>query len=306
MVKSIADWPFHIRLGNVLGGYLKYIVKMLYPKGLAVLYPFPSGSLPMWQPIVCFLILAAVTAAVIYTARRRRYLAVGWLWYLGTLVPVIGLVQIGLQMTADRYTYLPSIGIFIMVAWGAGELLAKWRYRKLGLGIAAAIVLTILLICTRKQVRYWQDSITLFGRTLAVTEKNFLMHNNYGLELFKKGHLVEAAVHFDKALQINPGFSKARDNKGRVLLQQGKFDAAIAQFTEVTAARPDSPEAHYLLGVAYARKGEFEQSIPSFKMALRLKPDWPEAYNDLALAYLLLGRYERFGLNRIIRLRLTI
>jgi Tfp pilus assembly protein PilF len=288
----ITTAPLNVRISNALVSYISYIVKIVYPRHLAVLYPHPGDSLPSWQPFVCFVILTAISTGVIYTARRRRYLVTGWLWYLGTLVPVIGLVQVGAQAMADRYTYLPSIGIFIMAAWGAGELLGKWRYRRSGLGIAAAIVLVILLICTRRQVRYWQNSITLFGHTLAITEKNFLMHNNYGLEMFNKGQLDEAAVHFDKALQINPSFSKARSNKGRVLLEQGKFDAAIAQITEVTVDKPDWAEAHYLLGVAYARKGELEQSIPSFKTALRLRPDWPEAYNDLALAYLLLGRYE--------------
>jgi Tfp pilus assembly protein PilF len=287
----ITTAPLNIRISNVLVSYVSYIVKMVYPRHLAVLYPHPGDSLPKWQPIVCFMILAAISAGVIYMSRQRRYLVVGWLWYLGTLVPVIGLVQVGAQATADRYTYLPSIGIFIMIAWGGGELLAERRYRRWGLGIAAGIVLVILLICTRKQVRYWQNSITLFGHTLAVTENNFIMQNNYGVELFKKGQLDEAAVHFDKSLQINPGFSKARSNKGKVFLEQGKFDAAIAQFTEMAAARPDA-EAHYLLGAAYARKGEFERSIQPFKAALSLRPDWPKAYNDLALAYLLLGKYE--------------
>lgn len=289
----ITTAPLNIRISNALVSYVSYIVKMFYPRRLAVLYPHPGDSLPKWQPIVCFLILAAISAGVIYLARRRRYLAVGWLWYLGTMVPVIGLVQVGAQAMADRYTYLPLIGIFIMIAWLAAELTAKWRHRNAALGTVAMVVLAILLICTRRQVRYWQNSLSLFGHALTVTENNFIMHNNYGAELFEKGRFDEAAAHFNKALQINQNFLDARASIGRVFLEQGKFDEAIALFTELLDARPDWPEAHYLLGAAYARKGDYKRSIPPFKAALRLRPDWPEAYNDLALAYLLLGDYEQ-------------
>ncbi|MDD5063916.1 MAG: tetratricopeptide repeat protein [Phycisphaerae bacterium] len=288
----ITTAPLNVRISNALVSYVSYMVKTVYPKRLAVLYPHPTDSLPKWEPIVCFVLLAAITAGVIYLARRQRYLATGWLWYLGTLVPVIGLVQVGAQAMADRYTYLPSIGIFIMAAWGAGELLAKRRYQKLAMGTAAGIVLAILMICTHKQVSYWQNSSTLFGHTLAVTEKNFIMHDNYGVELLNAGQLDEAAKQFDKSLQINPEYLKALSHKGKVLLEQGKFNEAITWFTEMVRTVPDYPDVQYLLGVSYARKGEYEKSVPLFEAALRLKPNWPDAYNDLALAYLLIGKYE--------------
>ncbi|MFA5252280.1 MAG: tetratricopeptide repeat protein, partial [Phycisphaerae bacterium] len=212
--------------------------------------------------------------------------------YLGTLVPVIGVIQVGAQAMADRYTYLPLIGILIMVSWGTADLTAKWRHKNAVLGITASVILVAILICTNKQVRYWQNSSTLFSHTLAVTEKNFIMHDNYGVELLNAGRLDEAAKQFDEALQINPDYLKARSHKGRVFLEQGKFNEAITIFAEMVRTTPDYPDAQYLLGVTYARKGEFEKSIPFFEAALRLRPNWPDAYNDLALAYLLLGKYE--------------
>lgn len=288
----ITTAPLNIRISNALVSYVSYIAKTFYPRRLAVLYPHPADSLPIWGPIVSFAILATITVVVICLARRRRYLATGWLWYLGTLVPVIGLVQVGAQAMADRYTYLPSIGFFIMVAWGIGELSAKWRHQKLVMGTATGIVLAVLMVCTHKQVSYWRNSSTLFSHTLAVTKKNFIMHDNYGVELLNAGRLEEAAKQFDKALQINPDYLKARSHKGKALLEQGKFNEAISWFAEMVRTVPEYPDAQYLLGVTYARKGEYEKSIPLFEAALRLRPNWPDAYNDLALAYLLLGKYE--------------
>lgn len=291
-IMRITSSPVSVRISNALVSYLNYIVKMFYPNRLAVLYPHPSDSLPTWQPVFSLMILAGISAGIIYMARRRGYLVVGWLWYIGTLVPVIGLVQVGAQAMADRYTYLPLVGIFIMVAWGAAEFGTKWRYRSMGFGVAGGVVLAALLICTRIQVRYWQDSLTLFGHTLAVTENNFIMHNKYGTELLKKDKLDESAKHFNAALQINPLYPEAHKNKGRVLLEQGEYDEAIAVFGELLRARPDWADVHYYLGVAYVRKGQLNQAVEHFKATVRLSPDWPEAYHDLASVYLLLGKYD--------------
>jgi Flp pilus assembly protein TadD len=279
-----------VRIANSLVSYLRYIKKMIYPSQLAVFYPYHSLSLLL--AIACLVILVVVTVAVIYVGRRRRYLPVGWFWYVGTMVPVIGLVQVGSQSIADRYTYVPLIGLFIMIAWGASELSARWRYQKIVLAICSATVLTILLISTRMQVSHWQSSFTLFEHTLAVTEGNSITHNHYGAFLLEQGRFGQALAQFNEALRISPGFHEARKNKGSALLDMGKFDEAIATFNELLRAAPDWPNAHYWLGVAYGRKGAYEQAIRPFKEALRLSPDWPEAYNDLALVYLLLGNYD--------------
>jgi tetratricopeptide (TPR) repeat protein len=279
-----------VRIANSLVSYLRYVTKMIYPSRLAVFYPYHSLSLLL--AIACLVILAVVTVAVIYAGRRRRYLTVGWLWYLGTLVPVIGLVQVGSQSMADRYTYVPLIGLFIIIAWGVSDVSARWRYQKIVLTICYATVLTILLISTRMQVRHWQNSFTLFERTLAVTEDNSITNNHYGAFLLEQGRFEKALAQFNEALRISPGFHEAHKNKGSALLDMGKFDEAIATFGELLLAAPDWPNAHYWLGVAYARKGAYQQAIKPFKEALQLSPDWPEAYNDLALVYLLLGRYD--------------
>ena len=279
-----------VRIANSLVSYLRYVAKMIYPGRLAVFYPYHSLSLLL--AIACFVILVAVTAAVIYVGRRRQYLPVGWFWYVGTMVPVIGLVQVGSQSIADRYTYVPLIGLFIIIAWGVSELSARWRYQKIVLGICSATVLTILLISTRMQVRHWQNSFTLFEHTLAVTEGNSITHNHYGAFLLQQSRFDQALAQFDEALRISPGFHEARKYRGSALLDMGKFDEAIATFGELLLAAPDWPDAHYWLGVAYARKGAYQQAIKPFKEALRLSPGWPEAYNDLALVYLLLANYD--------------
>jgi len=278
------SYSLGVRISNAIVCYIGYILKMVYPVRLAVLYPHPGNSLPMWQPIVSLLIIAAATAVVIYAGRRWRYLAVGWFWYLGTLVPVIGLVQVGAQAMADRYTYLPSIGIFIMVGWGIGGLAAKWRYRQTVLGICAGVVLAAFLICTRLQVRYWQDNFKLFGHSVAVTENNFLMHDSYGGALFEKGQLNESIAQFKEALRINPKYLGAKRNIGIVFLKQGKTDEGIKVLTEVVNSKGQWPKAHNYLGLAYAEKGEFDTAIQHYKEAVRLKGDYVEAIANLGIA----------------------
>ena len=241
-------FPLIFRIVNTPIFYLTYIAKMIWPSRLAVFYPHPVDKFSMWQAVLGALLLLGISIWVICLARSRRYLLVGWLWYLGTLVPVIGLVQVGAQGVADRYTYLPLIGIFIMVAWGVGELLAKWRFRRIVLGISAGLVLAVLLICTRMQVRYWQNSAALFEHALKVTSSNYVAHFCLADYLREQGSPDKAVTHFTKALQIRPDYAEAHGNLGYVLAYQGKLGEAIAHLTE----------------------------------ALRLKPDWVEPMNNLA------------------------
>ena len=279
---AIEHLPLNIRIANALVSYLSYIGKMVYPSGLAVLYPHRNDDLMTWQPIVCFIILAVVSAGIIHIARRRRFLAAGWLWYLGTLVPVIGLVQVGGQAMADRYTYLPSIGIFIMVAWGAAELPGRWRYRKIGLGITAGVILVALLICTRMQMRYWRDDFTLFGHAIEVTKDNFFMHNKYGGILGQKGRLEESIRHCTEAVRINPQCFEAYNNIGASLLRQGKFDKAIECFNKALQINPRYSMAWNNLGTVYAHKGKIKDAISSWNKILELDPECDEAINNLA------------------------
>ncbi len=280
------------RIGNALVSYVHYITKMIYPSRLAVFYPHPSTRLPLWQPIVCFIVLAVVSAGIIRTARRRRWLAVGWLWYLGTLIPVIGLVQAGSQAMANRYTYVPAIGIFIIVAWSANQFLSRWRYRRICLGISAGLLFAVLLICTRVQVKYWQNNLTLYKHVLAVTENNSLIHNSFGCALFEKGQLDEAITQLKEAVRISPKFALARSNLGKVFLKQGKVNEAIVCFKEVLRIRKDLPDAHYYLGLAKVKQERHDDAITHFSEALRLKPDYINARLHLGYTLFKLGRIQ--------------
>jgi len=292
-VAQVEYLPPSFRIANALASYISYFNKMIYPSKLAIFYPHPGYSLSALQAIVCFIKLAAVSAVVIYMARRRRYLIVGWLWYLGTLVPVIGLVQVGAQAMADRYTYLPSIGIFIMVAWGAAELFSKWRYRKIGLGVSAGLLLTVLLICTRMQVRHWQNTFTLFGHARKVTRSNPITHNNYGYSLLERGQLDEAIREFREALRLEPKHSKAHNNLGKVLIMKNKISEAIEEFREAVRLKPDFLKAYNNLGLAYARLGKYELAMQNFNEALKLEPDNPYVYYNMALAMSEQGQYDQ-------------
>jgi tetratricopeptide (TPR) repeat protein len=278
-----------LRTANALVSYVRYINKLLYPGHLAAFYPFME--LPIWQLLASNIVLFCISLFVIY-ASRRRYLAVGWLWYLGTLVPVIGLVQVGLQGMADRYTYLPSIGIFIMVAWGIPELLAKLRHKNIVLGILSGLILVALSICTRTQVKHWQDTFTLFDHTLAVTGDNFVVHRHYGNALARRGQLDKALVHFNEALRINPQCLDARNDIGMVFLAQGRVDKAIECFNDVLRLRPDYPNAHINLGLALAAQAEYDKAIEHLSRALQVKSDWPEVYYYLGLVYQRQGKYK--------------
>ncbi|MHC4625094.1 MAG: tetratricopeptide repeat protein, partial [Planctomycetota bacterium] len=219
-------------------------------------------------------------------------LAVGWFWYLGTLAPVIGLVQAGSQAMADRFTYVPSIGILIMVAWGAAELFPKWRYRSVVLPIAVALLLGAMLVRTRNQVRLWKDNLTLFGHTLAITENNPIIENSYACALFEDGKLDEAVVHLEKALRISPGFALYCNNLGRVLLKQGKADKAITCFNQVLHTKKDLPDVHYFLGLAKVKQGRHNDAITHFSEALQLKDDYVDAHLQLAYSLFTVGRIQ--------------
>jgi len=292
-VVKIDLMPFDIRITNALASYVTYLAKMIYPASLAPLYPLKY--LPTWQPIISFFILVVISAIVIYWARRRPYLIVGWLWYLGTLVPVIGLLQVGVQAYADRYTYLPLLGIFIMIAWFAAELTAKWRRRKLAIGISISAVLMItaaLLICTQNQVRKWRDNCTLYKHTLAVTENNGIMHYNYGCALLNDKEDFETAIeHFKKTLQIRPTKVSALNNWGVALQRLGKEQEAIEKWNQSIQIDPDNPNTNYHLGMALKRQQKYEDAAGHFEKSLQLKPVW-YVHSSLGDIYFQMGKID--------------
>ena len=277
--------PLPLRMGNAVVSYVAYLVQLVYPAGLAVLYPFPESDLPMWKVAGALLLLAAICGGVVALRRRCPYLLVGWLWYLGMLLPVIGLVQVGLQSMADRYTYLTQIGLCIALAWGVAQFTQSWPYRGWVCGIASALVVATLLGCAWQQTSYWRDNQTLWTHTLACTSKNYVAHNNLGLAIADVNRLQEAIEHFQQAIRFNPKYPEAHNNLGFALLLTGQFQTAIKHCEQAVQLKPDFPEAYNNLGIALLQAGQAEEAMKNFKQALYLKPDYINACNNLALAY---------------------
>ena len=293
-VISLGATPLNLRVANALVSYVAYIGQMLWPARLAVLYPY-AQSLPGWWTAGAFLGLMAISVAVIRAGPRRPYLLVGWLWYLGTLVPVIGLIQVGDQARADRYTYIPLIGLFIVVAWGVPDLMVRWPFRRIALPAAAGLVSLACVIAARGQLRYWQDSTTLWTHALAVTTGNTIVHNNLGVVLADQGKLEEAIAHYSEALRIKADSADAHNNLGVALADQGKLEEAIAHYSEALRIQPDYADAHNNLGVALADQGKLDEAIAHFSEALRIKPDYIKARDNLRLTLVSRGNRPYSG-----------
>jgi Flp pilus assembly protein TadD len=282
-VAGLERVPLSLRLANAPASYLAYIGKMLWPVRLAAFYPLGTSA-PVLQASIGALLLIGVTILAIRAGQRHGYFLVGWLWYVGTLIPVIGLVQVGGQSMADRYTYVPLIGLFLIVAWGAPELVARWRYGRLALPAVAACVLLACATLAKAQVRYWTDTTALWRHALEVAEDNYLAHNNLGGILLKQGRAGEAITHFAEALRIRPHFVKAEANLGMALMEQGKLDGAEQRFVEALRIEPGLAEAHSGLGKALAGQGRLSEAIAQYTEALRLRPGDAETRHDLGKA----------------------
>jgi Tfp pilus assembly protein PilF len=289
---SMEIYPFAVRVANALVSYVKYLGKMIWPAKLAVFYPH-SGMLPVWQVIGAGVLLGLITFIAIRSFRQRPWFIVGWLWFIGTLVPVIGLVQIGLQAMADRYTYIPLIGVFIIVAWGVPELLHRWRHKEKLLGLTAISVIIMLGITSWVQTRYWKNTVLLFNHTIEVTDNNYVMHNNLGFALTARGRPDEAIKHYKEALRLNPDYEPANINLGLALLSQGKFDECIDYYQEVLRVNPGYARVHNNLGAVLWRLGKIEKATVHFRKAVLLKPDYAEAHNSLGAALIFKGEIEK-------------
>jgi len=241
-VRSLDVLPLTVRIANALVSYVKYIGKMIWPTKMAVLYPHP-GVFPWWKIAGAFLLLLSISLLIIRGIKQNPCFAVGWLWYLGTFVPVIGLVQVGSQSMADRYTYVPFIGLFIIIAWGVTAILASRPYSTIGLAALAIICLPVLMALTGKQLGYWENNITLFEHTLEITSNNYLSHYNLGSALEKQGRTEEAIEHYLKALRIRPGYVDAYNNLGVSLFSKRDVKGAIASFREALRIKPDYSRA---------------------------------------------------------------
>jgi Flp pilus assembly protein TadD len=291
-VAPLEECPLSSRIENVVVAYVKYLFNSVYPVNLAVIYPLPK-EIP-WVQVVGAIMVLAVISWVTWQARRQRpYLLTGWLWYLGMLVPVVGLVQVGSQAMADRYTYLPLIGVFIGVVFGLGDLAKKLRLGPMVMISVAVIVLAGCLFATARQLRFWRDSETLFERALAVTKDNPIAQNNLGIALSEAGHFQEAMEHFREALRLKPDYAMARNNLGTALGKTGHFQEAIEHFQEALRLKPDDADsamAHNNLGRALALTGHLQEAIEHFQEALRLKPDYVKAHSNLGVALAQIGQ----------------
>jgi Tfp pilus assembly protein PilF len=271
--------------------YAVYIGKMIYPANLAVIYPHQK-MMPNWQVGGAGLLLIGITFFVLWKARRYPYLAMGWLWYLITLLPVAGLLPFGPQRIADRYTYIPLIGLFVMIAWGIPDLVSRWRHRRTVLVILSGVVLLGAVICSWHQVRHWKNSITLYSHAVNVTSDNYVTHNNLGMELLKRGNIEEATNQFAETLRIKPDYVIAHINFGIALKNQGNITAAIGHLNDALKLYPENSVAHYNLGLIRQRQGKLKKALWHYSQAVRINPAHSAAHNNLGVVLMSQGRIE--------------
>jgi tetratricopeptide (TPR) repeat protein len=326
IVRSLEVISFPLRVGNALVSYAAYVGKMIYPVGLAVLYPYPERYLSPWRIGLSILFLLLISAGVAAGSRKHPFLLLGWLWYLGMLVPVIGLMQVGNQAMADRYTYLPQVGLYIIVAWGVVDLCGSWRHSRAVFGASAAAILAALIVLAYLQTTYWKNDVSLMTHAISCTSDNYLAehnlavalakqgnlpqaiehyeraihlrpnyfeaHNNLAAALASEGNMDEAVEHFERALQLKPSFAEAHNNLANVLVSQGKMDGAIEHYERAIQLEPDSVDAQYNLGNALANQGKMDEAVEHFERAIQLKPVFAEAQNSLANALANQGKMD--------------
>jgi tetratricopeptide (TPR) repeat protein len=272
--------PLLFRIENALISYTAYIGKMFWPNDLCIIYPYPD-VLSTWHILGSILVLAILTGLAMRFARRFPYLPVGWFWYIGTLIPVIGLIQSGTQAMADRYTYIPLVGLFMVIAWGITDLTKKWRHQRTFLGIAAGILLSALLTGTRSQLHLWSDNILLYEHSLNITKGNALIHKCLGETWYRKGNLDKAVLHGRLAVQLNPTDPDAHENLGLSLAEQGKSTEAIAHLKEVLKLKPNRFMTYDHLGKLLVSQGRNEEARIHFQRALQIAPKFLDAYIHL-------------------------
>jgi Flp pilus assembly protein TadD len=290
---AIDQLPFLWRLNNTFVSYITYIWQMLWPARLAVFYPHPNNRLPLVEVILAIAFLVGITLVVIYLRRTKPYLVTGWFWYLGMLVPVIGLVQVGEQAHADRYTYLPQIGLYITVAWTVGDLFLESapRVRRALIGVAAAITIVSLGVRAIVQASYWKNSETLWNHTLAVTGENDVAYNNLGFLFLRRGELDKAISEFQAALDIRSrntethyslGAALIQNNLGNAFARKQLWGEAINYLQEAVRLRPDYADAYFNLGSVLFQQGRIERAIDQWQKALAIRPRDAETHRNVA------------------------
>jgi Flp pilus assembly protein TadD len=290
-VTLAAGLPFTQRGENVLVSYCRYLGKMLWPSDLAVLYPYPK-SYALTGVVGAGIVLTGITWLCWQSRHRRPYLLMGWLWYGGTLVPVIGLVQVGFQAMADRYTYLPSLGFWILVVWGLAELVSRYRCLLVPLVLAAGLALAAFSTLARRQIDYWQDGETLFRHAVAVTQGNYHAFNNLGLALMGKGSVNAAISAFEEAVRLDQWDAEGHNNLGLALQTKGRVDAAISEFEAAAQLQAGNAKYHYNLGAALDQNGLIGEAVREYQAALRLNPQMLSLHVILGNGLAKLGLYD--------------
>jgi tetratricopeptide (TPR) repeat protein len=284
-VTSVARIPVPIRAGNVLLSCVIYLRQMIWPTGLAPFYPFPAKAPPLWEIGLACLLLLGISGGVTALWRKRPWLLVGWLWYLGMLAPVIGIIQLGSFAHADRNTYLAQIGLSVALTWLAADLSAGWRYRRLIQTAFSGAILAAVGLIAHTQTSYWRDSGALWDHTLACTSNNTTAHNNLGVFLAQQGEPDAAIVQYQKALAIDPGYAMAYCNLGNALsLKKENLAGAIAAFRKALALQPALVEARNNLGLALVKNGQAEEALAEYRKGLEINPDSAEIHNNLGNA----------------------
>ena len=279
------DLPIFERINNAVVSYILYIWQMFWPARLAVFYPHPENALPPWEIIASLLLLICITAVAIALRKQRPYLMTGWLWYLGMLVPVIGLVQVGWQGRADRYTYLPQIGLYIAVTWAVADLTASWRRQRTILSVAALVVVGGLSSCAFVQTSYWRDSETLFKRALAITRNNDVAENNLGIVFLGQGKLDDAISLLQAAVALRPENSPAHENLAKALIQKGEVADALVHYQKLLELQPDNIEVHNIVGTVLVQQHRIRDGVEEWQKVLAIQPDNGNAMSNLAWVF---------------------
>lgn len=290
-IKPMGVLPLPLRLSNAVIAYITYLLQMIWPHNLAVLYPYRFNP-PNWQVAGACILMLCITFPALLMARRFPYFLTGWLWYLGMLVPTIGLVQVGEQAHADRYTYLPQIGLYLIVVWATKDFSVSWHIRRRIPVTLTFVLIGILMVCTLKQTAYWRNEESLWKQTIACTTGNYLAHNDLGYVLAAKGRIPEAIEHYQKAIEIDPTCADAYNNLGTIYLNQGQLDEAARLYHRAIDIYPSFAEAYNNLGILLMKQGRPAEAIEQFQKALELEPDNAEIQNNLANVFTTQGRAD--------------
>lgn len=294
-VASLESLPLSVRIPNSINSYVLYIKKLFWPNDLAIFYPF--SLIPLWHCFVAIIFLIGVTFLVCRYFRKYPHFFVGWFWYLGTLVPVIGIVQVGTQAMADRYAYIPFIGLFIIIAWGAEDLSSNKNVLKKIIISTAFFIIMALTMMTCNQVKVWSNTVTLFEDALKKTKNNYVAYDVLGFEAARKNENEKALMNYYMAQKSNPNFSPAYNNAGIVLIRMGRKDEALKNFEMTLKLNKFSAQAYYNIGLIFLKENNLDKSMMLFKKAIEVQPDYMEAYNNLGVVFMKKGMIKESILN---------